>query len=226
LLLSQMQLFCNDVSVEMNNYYGLWSVVKNYLSKDESFVKTWGAQNLYNAKSLKEFDTVTAAYFTGDAVPFKRKLVMTRVKNVMHLMIPLELDIASSGKYLLDNVAVRIRFDLNPASFVLLSDNGEFNYKIMQSKLHVEKILPNPASLVSLNKSMRIDNSMMDYIIDRAVVKSIVFPAGYMSLNIENLFQGVVPTKLIVFIVSQVALAGDFKRNPLYLHHCNINNKR
>ena len=225
-LISQVQFYLNDVSVETNSYFGLWNVVKTFLTTGYDFHKTFGELNLYRRLTSQNEDVIDQDYFEGIPVSNYMRSIFSRCRENIHMMVPIELDFASARKYLLDNVSARIRFDLNPASVVLLSDNAEFNYKISLAKLHVEKIQPAPSSLISLNKAMRINNEIMEYVIDRTVIKTSIFPSGYSSFNIDNLFSNVVPSRVIVFIVSQAALSGDFKRNPVYLQNCNISNLR
>jgi len=225
-IISQAQVFCNDTSIETNPYFGLWNVVKTYLTKGYDDHKTFGELNMYKKLTARSADVIDQDYFEGIPVPNYMRTHFARCKETIHLMVPIEFDLASSRKYLLDNVSVRIRFDLNPASFVLLSDNAQFNYKIALAKLHVEKILPSPSSLISLNKAMRINNEIMEYVIDRPIIKSTVFPSGYTSITLDNMFNGIIPSRVVVFIVSQAALSGDFTRNPVHLQHCNLTHLR
>ena len=80
--------------------------------------------------------TVTAFYFQ------ERKILNKDESNIilnltlgLHNMIPLKLDISDSNLYLLDNIELRLCFDLNPASF--------FNLRIFQQDKNIEWKLPN-----------------------------------------------------------------------------------
>ena len=53
----------------------------------------------------------------------------------------------------------------------------------------------------------------------RPIVKTVMFPAGQNSISIDSPFNGVVPHKLVMFLVDQEADNGAYERNPNYFHH-------
>ena len=94
------------------------------------------------------------------------------------------------------------------------------------AKLHVEKIVPHNDALITLNSSMINSNSEIEYIFESPIIKTYVMNTGINTLTIDNVMNGSIPSKLYMFFISQNAPSGKYNRNPLYLNHCSVNNKR
>ena len=50
----------------------------------------------------------------------------------------------------------------------------------------------------------------------RSDIKTTSIAAGQYGYSVDNLFQGLVPNKLIVGLVSSVAYTGDYGKHPFY----------
>lgn len=226
-IISRASVYLNGSLVEGNSHFGIWSTIRQYLGYGLDDHKTFGELNFMKNINSPIPDRVDAAYFADATADKYEKPIIAACRDTIHLMAPLHLDISSVGFYLLDNIEIRIRLDLQPASFILLTSSAvEFAYKISLAKLHVEKICPNPSALLSLNESMRKENSSIEYLIERPILKTFVFPSRHTNLIMDNVFNGYIPGKVIIFIVSQQALSGAYGRNPLYLNNCSIQNIR
>ena len=142
------------------------------------------------------------------------------------MMSPIKLNISSSNFFLLSGCSMRLRFDLAPASVILnASDTGSYTYSLESAKLWAQKIVPGPAALMSLNRSL-LNGSSVSYVHDRPIVKSFVFSAGHSNLCIENPFSGYVPSIVQMVFVKQAALNGRNNLNAGYFSHCNISSVR
>ena len=87
------------------------------------------------------------------------------------MMTPLKFNISSADFYLLNGVDIRLRFDLAPAKLIINSyDDNDYSYVVHSVKLWTQKIIPDPAALLSLNKSL-LNNQTIEYIHDRPIIK-------------------------------------------------------
>lgn len=226
-IIAGCNVYLNSTPVESNPHFGIWNTVKSYLSMGTEDHKTHGIMNFQKHIDTECVNTVTAAYFADASISDHERKIIQSTKNIIHLFSPLKLDISSSKIFLLDNVEIRIRLDLQPANFILLTHTDiDYKYKINLAKLHVEKITPQPSALLSLNDSLRKESSFIQYMINKPSIKNHVYPRGYRNLTLDNVFNGFIPSKMILFFISQQALSGSYQRNPLYLKNCGISSIR
>lgn len=227
-IISKVYAYLNSCPIENNSNFGLWQYIKTLVSSDSSEQKNIGKLNYYKSLNTKIVDTVTANYFADTSLNKDEAGIISNLRNGLHTMIPLKLDISNSDFYLLDSVELRLRFDLNPASYVFLcpETTTRYKYRVELAKLHVEKIIPHNDVLIGLNSSMINSNREIEYIFERPIIKTYIMNTGINTLTIDNVMNGSIPSKLYMFFISQNASSGSYNRNPLYLNHCSVNNIR
>ena len=168
-------------------------------------------------------DTAVAANFANTNA--NETFIRDSTRNVIHMMGPLNFDIVGINSYLLDNVSINIRLELAKPSLVLLAaDDQEYFYTVDSCKLWCKKVIQYPTALLALNKAMMRNNDFIEYMFDRPIVKTVVFPTGQNSISIDSPFNGVVPHKLIMFLVDQESPSEAYTRYPNYFQLCAITN--
>ena len=137
---------------------------------------------------------------------------------------PLQADICNQGKLILNGVDVDITFTPNKDQFRLMTYPDDLKCKILieQMNLSVCKVRVAPGVLIGHGNMLNHRNAKYPY--QRTEIRTYAIPAQNMSDTIENVYKGVIPSKLIVGFVDQSAFHGDFKSNPLKFDHFNISN--
>lgn len=222
-IISRCNVYLNGVPVENSTEKGLIEYVNTLLTSNVDEIKHLGALNFYKPLDLMIPDSVQDSFFDeNDEGDFQ-----DRCKDVVQTVAPLRLDIANSNCFLMDNVEIRIRLDLQPANYIILTDAAQqFKYEVLLSKLHVEKVIPSTEAVIGLNTSLITTNSKIEYIFERPVMKNYILSAGQNSFIQDNIFSGYVPSRMIIFFGSQNAMKGIYKRNPLYFYHRYANSIR
>ena len=223
-ILASSSIFLNGVQVENNSHFGLYNTIQTYISMGKEDMESFGMSMFckhYNDKIIRTFD--------ADKVknPSKTEAsIISACRDVIHLMTPLKLDITTGDFYLLNAVDMRMRFQLASPSVVLNSASGEkFTYEIRYAKILCKKAIPNPPALLALNRSLTNDSmKSVQYITERPIIKEYIFPANHSSLNIDDVFHGIRPYRVFLFMINQNALNGDFARNAAYLEHLDTGN--
>ena len=54
-------------------------------------------------------------------------------------------------------------------------------------------------------------------------MRMLTIPPGHTSCNFERVFNGAIPERIVLFLVSQQAIDGHYQENPFNLHHHNLN---
>ena len=214
-------IFLNGIQIESNGHYGIYNAIKTYLSMGKNDLDTIGrnlcCRDTYD-KIVSEF---TPANFKN--VGDREKSVLNACKNEIHLMIPIKMDIATSDFYLLNSVAMRMRYQLAPAELVINSPSTEaFKYNIQYAKLNITKYIPNPSALLALNRNLNNNFKTVNYIHQRPVVKQFIMPENHTTIVLEDIFHGIIPHKIYMFLLKQSNANGEFTKNGAYFDNCGL----
>ena len=225
-LFIKSSIFLNGISVENTNYYGIYNMLKTYLSMGKHELSSAGRNSYYkDIGNQKILNTFTEANFASGALWTDEKEIINDCKTSLHFITPLNLDISSANFLLLNSVDIRLRFDLAPPACIINSpDLEQYRYNITSMKLWSQKIVPYPSALMSLSKALINGNSTIDYIFKRPVIKHYIFPQGHTNIVLDNVFNGLIPNTLYVFFMHQSNLNGSYERNGAFLTHGNISN--
>ena len=221
MLLKRCSVSLNAVAIENHSNFGLLNTIDSYLNMDKNLIPTLGKNMLFKNIDLKIHDKFTEGDFTN--IIKDEGGIIQKSKRTMHFMVPLKLDISSLNFFLLNGVTLGIRFDLASPSILINSlDKKNYSYRMLSCKIWMQRILPNPDALISLNKNMIRYTSNIEYIYERPIVKQYVYPKGHNMISMDDIFNGVIPHKVIVFAIRQKALNGSYEYNSTHLNHCNI----
>jgi len=224
-ILNRSSIYLNSCPIESNSYFGVTNLLRNYLNMDSEELKSVGRNMFYKSLDTTIHDKITAAVFDDNNMSPDEASIIRDVRDVIHTVCPLMLDISTSNFYLLNNVGMRLRFDLAPSSVILNTyGNEEYKYKLDMVKMWCSKIKPVPGALLSLQKHLTNANATIEYLYDKPVVKSFIFPTGHNTLMLDNVFSGMVPNEIFMCIISQTANNGSYTRNASYFSHCNLSN--
>jgi hypothetical protein len=169
------------------------------------------------SKDTGHLDTSDAK--TGNNIGLVKRYDKTKEGQVVDLEGPLLLDIFQQPKLLINGVHLGIKLYHSHNAFRLMSDSlapGE-KVQIMDAvfKLCVQRL--DNTVLLSHQKMIQDHPAIYPYL--RTDIKSIALASGQYSYSIDDLFQGSVPSKLIVGLVSSEAYSGSYKKNPFNFRH-------
>ena len=226
-ILNRSSLFLNGTSISSDQYFGVNNVVKSYLNMDSSILPTHGRNMYYKNLETDIEEIITAEGFTKNLNNRYEGEIIDDVKKGIHSVVPLNLDLASSNFYLLNGVEIRLRIDLAPPEVVINTHLGEkYKYNVEYMKLWVKKIVPYPSALLALNKSLFVQNRTVEYLFNKCVTKTYIWPRGYSNFSYDDIFTGLIPQYFHIYFVNQQSINGRYNRNSMYLSHCNLNQIR
>ena len=214
-------VFLNGVQVESNGHYGIYNAIKTYLSMGKNDLDTIGR----NVCCRDSYDKIVPEFTAANVKdPGNReKSVINACKNEIHLMIPIKMDIATSDFYLLNSVAIRMRYQLAPPELVINTPSNEpIKYNIQYAKLMITKYVPNPSALLALNRNLNNNFKTVNYIHERPIIKQFIMPQNHTTLVMEDIFHGVIPHKIYMFLLKQTNANGEFTRNGAYFENCGL----
>lgn len=127
-------------------------------------------------------------------------------------------DIFSQPKLLLNNVDLRIVFNLEKSSFYMMDPNSTgAHLKILEAQLYMNHITVNPGILLAHHKILQQKPAI--YPLNRTEIKSFTMYPGNHSLSLDNVVIGQLPTFLAFCMVGNGAYTGNCKINPFEFQH-------
>jgi len=170
--------------------------------------------NYWNrAKNWEEPDTNLARIFTASAT----------VKLYGKLHGP----IFNSNRLLISGVPIKLEFTKTNDRWPTVSENAAFTaaaypkFQINEMNIYARKVKIAPAIINAHAQALRISNAI--YPVKRPNIKVINLTGGQSSFNIDNLFLGQIPSKIIFGLVREDAFRGQTFRDPLRFENFNLN---
>ncbi|MCG8113582.1 MAG: hypothetical protein N0E59_22760, partial [Candidatus Thiodiazotropha taylori] len=140
---------------------------------------------------------------------------------VIDLEGPLMLDMFQQPRLLVNGVSIGIKLWPSLDAFRLMSDNLEPSEKVqivdVRFKLCVQRL--DGGVIVANEKLIQMQPAIYPYL--KSNIKTTSIASGQYSFSADDVFQGLVPSKLIVGLVSSAAYMGDYSKNPFNFGHYN-----
>ena len=127
----------------------------------------------------------------------------------MDLEGPLFLDLFQQSRLLVNGVSIGLKLWPSLDSFRIMSDSVNPDEKVqlvdVRFKLCVQRL--NGGVLVAHEKLFQNQPALYPYL--RSEIKTASIAPGQYGFNADDIFQGLVPRKLVVGLVSSTAYTGD-----------------
>ena len=146
---------------------------------------------------------------------FNRSLA-TKGGKVVDLEGSLLIDVFQQPKLLLNGVSIGIKLWPSLDSFRLITDTIKADLKVQivdaSIRLCVQRI--DGGLMMAQEKMIKMEPAIYPYL--KSDIKTTSIASGQYSFSVDDVFQGLVPCKLIVGLVSSAAYMGDYRKNPFY----------
>lgn len=189
---------------------------------------------ILNSSSIQQQAQLTSQLFFKDSAG---KFDKTAVENpgfylrqrgtkggkILQLMAPLCLDLCEQDRLLLNGVEINLKFWRNKPSFYLNSggENTRYEFIITDAYLNVCMVDVSPAILVGHAAALKEHQAL--YPFHQSDIKTVSIGKGMLDITVDNIFQGDIPSEVLVGLVPAAGFNGDYKRNPFNFLHFNCN---
>ena len=168
-------------------------------------------------KDVGDKDTTDAK--TGTNEGLVARYTKTLGGHIVEIEGPLLLDVFQQPKLLINGVHMGLKLYPSTNTFRLISDSASPAEKVQivdaRFKVCVQRL--NNEALLYHQKQIQTQPATYPYL--RTDIKTIALASGQFSYSVDDLFQGLVPSTLVVGLVSSAAFNGDYKKNPFNFHH-------
>jgi hypothetical protein len=159
---------------------------------------------------------------TNESIVYKN----TRTGNSQSfdLVGRLHIDMFMQERLIPNNVSVRLTLTRSKPEFYLMSheDGADKAYEIVieQACLDARRVKLSATEQLRLEKS--IASSGARYPITHVVTKNFTVSSGTSSVQLESVFSGQIPNKIVMGLVRNDAFNGAYKLNPFNFQHFNL----
>lgn len=151
---------------------------------------------------------------TGSNESLTTRSIYTVGGNIVDLEGPLHLDLFQQPRLLINGVGISLKFWPSHNAFRLMSDAIVPDEKVQildaRLKLCVQKL--NPAVIMAHSNLLNNSPALYPYL--RSEIKTASIASGQYSFSADDMFQGLVPNKLIIGLVASSGYMGDYKKSP------------
>ena len=214
---SAVKVFLNDVSVQSSFHSSQISNLIQILTTSNIAVNNFGIlQGAFETTDTSVPNGITAGHLASEGIV---KRILYSKTNPIRLRVPLNLDISSADKLMVDGVNMKLVLHPASATYVINSE-VPYEYQIKDIKLGMTKIKPTDAALITCNKYLM--GKEIEYLIRRTPVHDEIMGAGISEYTISRPFNGWVPNQIVLWMVEQKAVNGDYKLAPFRLNHYDL----
>ena len=187
-------------------------------------------ENLFSYGSDVKENQLKAAEFwyadeAGEFENMDNDSIKHRGKRVEHskaveVQGRLHLDLAMQEKYMPNGIEMKLRLNRSSPQFCLMADDYPSKIKIDTANLTVRYVHLLPAISNQLNQTIASHHAKIP--IRRVEVKTFTINSGLRSKVEDHLFQGQLPKRLFIGMVTNEAYNGSFETNPFFFQHFNL----
>lgn len=215
-LFSQCEVYItNKLFEHSNNCYGVKSYIETLLSYGNDHLKSQGKCALF-MKDTNGCEAVDAN------IGYKKRKAHIAESHIVELCDRLNLDICHIDRYMLNNTNFVVQLTRARDCFSLLSPSEAPTIKILDASFFVRKQNLFPSIILSHQKLLESGNSAK-YPFKSTNVKFFSIPSGNQSFTEENLFQGSLPTRIVIGLINGAAFAGNYGLNPYRFQSFGLN---
>lgn len=133
--------------------------------------------------------------------------------NVVDLCGRLYTDMNEIDRYIANGVSVRIKLYLNRPEFCLMAlPENEYQFKISKAYLNVCTVNTAPEIVVAHSEILKTHPAIYPY--TKTETKRFTLTSGVHSTEINDPFQGRIPSEFFVALVRENAVHGQYDKNP------------
>ncbi|XP_053209915.1 uncharacterized protein F54H12.2-like [Panonychus citri] len=132
--------------------------------------------------------------------------------------------LCEQDKLLINGVPLTFRFTKSPEGFPLIradDDTSEYKIKFERFALHIKRVKLFPEAQKSIISGL--EKGPAKYFITRNDVKSFSIPSGQSSASFENVYNGILPRRVLIGLVKDVAQDQNISVDPFEFKHFNTN---
>ena len=151
---------------------------------------------------------------TGQNEGFLKRTAMFRGGKLVQMISNINHDLFQLDRYILNQVAINLKFYRAKPEFYLMSYAIETNYKIKieEMVLNICKVQVNPAVVYAQSRILQTTNAKYPFL--KTEVRVAAISQGQSNFGIDNVCQGSKPNRIVLDFVKGKSVSGSFSTSP------------
>lgn len=223
---TRIEAHFNDKMVcDANGLYPYRAYFADLLSRGKLSEESWmNLQGWWARDTAGQMDVLVT---TGNGA--LNKAVVTRngimgKGEVVELIMKPHLEIFNSDKFLPPGIKLRLKFTPASNSFVLKRGTGTeaLKYTITEAKFYCRYVKATYDQANAVEAALA-KYGFMNIWQNHVTLKQMTLAAGSSTADLDNIYFGPIPNRVLVGLVEDSAAAGDYSKNPFNFQHFGTN---
>lgn len=218
-LFSQVEVFLQQKLINPSNKnYSYKAMLETLLTYDTNAKSTQLQASGYYKDTAMFMDDPQP--LTGGNTGLKERYNLVSMGKTCDLIGPLHHDFFQQDRLLINGVELQLKLWSNRNAFVLTTAAAE-KYKIIITDciLKVCKVTLSPGLSLAQAEQLAVTPALYPY--EETRIKNFNITQGSYNFRIEDIFQGAIPTRIVLAMVKAEAYNGSYKLNPYNFIHSN-----
>ena len=144
--------------------------------------------------------------------------------NIVEFVGPLLADVCNQDRLILPGVDIDIKLWPTRDEFRLITFPEGLRCKLFIEEIYLNvcKVAVSPEVMMGHNAGLEISDAV--YPFTRTDIRTFNISEGNFGTSLEDIWQGEVPTRLVVGMVNSEAVNGSYNLNPYHFQHFNVSN--
>ena len=159
-------------------------------------------------------------------IPLNQGLILrqklAKTSQLVDMCGPIFADTFNMSRYLLNEVDVRLKLFQSKHEFRLMSSVAGKKYKVIITEVMLKAFMVGIHPDILKSHARTLKDKPAIYPFNRTDVKTFAVPKGQYNVNLDDIFQGKIPNRLVLGMVSADAYAGDLTKNRFNFKHYNF----
>ncbi|GFY64855.1 uncharacterized protein TNIN_320971 [Trichonephila inaurata madagascariensis] len=174
---------------------------------------------LFYKDTVEEFDG-TDLIATGKNLGLKKRFDHVKEGKIFDMCGILHTDLGTQPQLLISGTMIRVRLLKAKDKFTLLAKSGNYRLQIENISLFIRKCDVSSSVLVGHEKAL--EQLLVQITFTRIKTKTFTLSSGLKSVVIPNTVNGILPSRMILGLVSNSTFNGPFQTNPFNFKSYNL----
>ncbi|GBM86884.1 hypothetical protein AVEN_207395-1 [Araneus ventricosus] len=215
-MFSECHISLNDRQISSEGNYAYKTYIQSTSFHSESSQNNFLRAGMFYKDTAGEIDD-TDVTTVGKNLGFKQRYERVKGGKIFDMCGILHIDLGTQPRLLISGTTIRVRLLKAKDDFTLLAASGAFRLQIENISLFLRKCDVSSSIVVGHEKTL--EQSLVQMPFTRIETKNFTLSSGLKSVIIPN---AILPSRMILGLVSNSAFSGDFKKNPFNFKNYNL----
>ena len=222
----------DDVFPENNFLHTLFSKVEIFLNDQTTAVSTCHYAYRSYLENLLNYDTDTKqtvlqkeGFFAQPEIAAQQTRFKALTNKTIEVYGNLHTDFTLQPRLLMSGVNVKIRFTRTKPQFYVRAETDDARnenpyFKIQEVYLYIRRVQINPKIFFDVEQQLAKETAK--YPLNRVETKILTLETGISNKQLDNIFLGNLPRRIVVGILNHTATDGDYACSPFVFSNHNL----